>query len=105
MALLVLSTSARYNQLLLHIATRPEHSALRRQLPLLRYSLVALYVGIAADAVAALLGHLLVSDEAMARSIVIVLSCFGVVCLIIAVVCLIIDTLHSELRDIEKPAE
>ena len=42
---------------------------------------------------------------AMARSIVIVLSCFGVVCLIIAVVCLIIDTLHSELRDIEKPAE
>ena len=76
-----------------------------RQLPLLRYSLIALYVGIAVDAVAALLGHLLVSDEELARSITIVLSCLGVACLIIAVVCLIIDTSHSELRQIERSAE
>jgi hypothetical protein len=58
MALLMLSTSARCSQLLLHVATKPEHSRLQRQLPLLRHSLIARYAGIAVNAIAALLGHI-----------------------------------------------
>jgi hypothetical protein len=105
MALLVLSTSARYNQLLLHVASKPEHSRLQRQLLLLRYALIALYLGIAVNAVAALLAHILTANEQLAKSIILVLSCGGVACLLIAVVCLIIDTTHSELRHIERPIE
>jgi len=101
MALLVLSTSARYSQLLLHVATHPQQSALKRQLPLLRYSLIALYAGIAVDACAALLGGLFAFNAEFSRLLIIVLSCIGVACLIFAVVCLIIDTFHCELRHIE----
>lgn len=102
MALLVLSTSARYNQLLLHVVTVPESSPLRRQLPLLRYALVALYLGIGMNSVAALLGHLLVANDELAKSILIVLSCAAVACLLIGVICLIVDTSHNELRLLEK---
>ena len=65
----------------------------------------ALYLGIAVNAVAALLAHILIANEQLAKSIVLVLSCAGVACLLIAVVCLIIDTTHSELRHIERPIE
>lgn len=101
MALLAISTSGRYTQLLLYVATNPKHLELKRQLPLLRYALIALYVGIAFDAAAALLGHLFASDADLSRLLLLVLSCIGVICLIIAAVCLVIDTSHSELRHIE----
>lgn len=101
MALLVLSTSARYNQLLLHVAIHPQQSGLKRQLPLLRYALIVLYAGIAVDAFAALLGGLFAFNAEFSRLLISVLSCIGVACLSFAVVCLIIDTFHCELRHIE----
>jgi hypothetical protein len=101
MALLAISTSGRYTQLLLYVATNPKQSGLKRQLPLLRYALIAIYTGIAFDAAAALLGHLFASDADLSRLLLLVLSCIGVICLIFAAVCLVIDTSHSELRHIE----
>ena len=101
MALLAISTSGRYTQLLLHVATNPKHSGLKRQLPLLRYSLIALYTGIAIDAGAALLAHMFASDADLSRLLILVLSCMGAFCLIFAAICLVIDTSRSELRDIE----
>ena len=63
MALLAISTVNRYAQLLVYAAGNPEDPRLQKQLPLLRYTLVALYTGIGADALAALLGGLLSSSE------------------------------------------
>ena len=44
------------------------------------------------------------ANEHLARLIVMILSCAAVACLLIAVICLIIDTTHSELRHIEQPS-
>ncbi len=98
MALLVISTANRYSQLLLHLVTNPSDSVLRRQLPLLRGALIALYLGIAVDAMAGLLGGLLIFDVVLARRLVIVLSCLGVACLVAASVALIVDASRDPLR-------
>ncbi len=97
MALLVISTANRYSQLLLHLATNPSDAGLRHQLPLLRCALIALYSGIAVDAVAGLLGGLLTFDVVLAVRIVVVLSCLGVACLIVASVSLIVDASRDPL--------
>ena len=99
MALLAISTANRYSQLLLFLVTHPSDSVLSRQLPLLRFALIALYAGIAVDALGGLLGGLLAFDSAISRMLIIVLSCVGVACLVVASIALIVDASRDPLRD------
>ena len=97
MALLVISTATRYSQLLLHLADHPQQGALGKQLWYLRVALIALYSGIGVLAVAALLGGLLVFQPTLSARLMLVLSCVGVACLIVASAALIADAISKPL--------
>ncbi len=101
MAILAISTTARYSQLLLFIVNNPERFRLRKQLPLLRYALVSIYVGIAFNAAAAIAGHFFIFGDELSRTLAISLTCLGAMALLSAATCLIMDTLSSELRYFE----
>ncbi len=95
MALLVISTGNRYGQLLVHLAEAGGERNLIKQLQVLRCALLALYVGIALHAVAGLLGGLLFFDHDTSKTLMQVLSCMGVGCLLIASVALTTDVLRN----------
>lgn len=95
MALLVISTGNRFSQLLVHLAKDPEEPRLNRQLRSLRFALLALYTGIAAHALAGLLGGLLYLDVEASRALMLAFSCVGVTCLVIAAILLALEALRD----------
>ena len=108
MALLAISTGNRYGQLQLYLVEKreqarprsvPELPALYAQLTSLHRALLALYVGIAVDGVAALLGGLLSGYPAVATPLVVVLSCLGVALLVVASGILSLEMLRGGAND------
>ncbi len=82
--LLTISTSAQYNQLLALMAQFGETPASNKRLLLTRRALLALYAGISFDAAAGLFGGLFELWTDLGPIAVVVASCIGVACLLVA---------------------
>lgn len=98
MALLVISTANRYSQLLLYLASHENSEGFAYQLRQIRLALVSLYAGIAAHALAGLAGGLLSAHPQLAQTSMLVLSCTGVLALLLASLALARDAMSDPLR-------
>jgi hypothetical protein len=101
MALLAISTANRYSQLVIHLSSNPHADSLVRQLRYLRIALAALYAGIGllalAGLVAGVLAMVLAVDPGTISILMLILSCAGIACLVIACAALLLDVMHTTL--------
>ena len=99
MALLVISTANRYSQLVIHLSSNPQADSLVRQLRYLRIALAALYAGIGllalAGFAAGVLAMLALADAEAISVLMLILSCAGTACLVIACLALLLDVMRG----------